>query len=452
MATRDTRGLAAIGTLLAQRRGTVQAIQWTMVLVYLGLLIWPVFLPLPDDYATFRTDMVLFAQLVFWGIWWPFVMVSMMLMGRVWCGVFCPEGALTEWTSRHGLGLTIPRWIRWPGWPFVAFVTTTVYGQMVTVYEYPKAALLVLGGSTVAAIAIGFLYGREKRVWCRYLCPANGVFNLLSRLAPLHYRVDRQAWEEHPRVRAVNCPTFIDIGHMRGNGPCHMCGKCSDHRDAVRLAARMPDTDIRHMADKDASPWDAGLLLFGMLGVATGAFQWSASPTYVWLKAALARLLIDAGWPDLLSQSVPWWVFTNYPETGEIFSILDGTSIVIYILGTATALGSILAASLTMTARIAGSCVTAVRLSYCLIPLGGVGLFLGLSSITLGSLRAEGWIIPGAQLIRAGLLAFSVIWSAWLLWHAMPAPGLGRKWVAMATAIPGMAAYVLTWVLFFFVW
>lgn len=452
MAARDKRRLAAIGTFLAQRRGIVQAIQWMMVFVYLGLLIWPVFLPLPDDYATFRTDMVLFAQLVFWGIWWPFVMVSMILMGRIWCGVFCPEGALTEWTSRHGLGLAIPRWIRWPGWPFLAFVTTTIYGQMVTVYEYPKAALLVLGGSTVAAIAIGFLYGREKRVWCRYLCPANGVFNLLSRLAPLHYQVDRQAWENHPRVAAVNCPTFIDIGHMRGNGPCHMCGKCSDHRGAVRLAARPPDVDIRNMSDKEVSSWDAGLLLFGMLGIATGAFQWSASPAYVWLKSSIAETLIELGWQGLLSTSMPWWIFTNYPETGEVFSVLDGISIVAYILGTAAALGSVLAVTLAITARIAGAGAAAVRLSYCLIPLGAIGLFLGLSTITLGSLRTTGLIIPGVQIIRIGLLAFSAVWSAWLLWHALPPCGAKRKLAALVPAFTGIFAYLTSWVLFFFVW
>jgi hypothetical protein len=83
-------------------------------------------------------------------------------MGRVWCGVLCPEGALAEFASRHGRGKAIPKWLRWGGWPFLAFVLTTLYGQLVSVYEYPQAALLILGGSTVAAVAVGWLYGKRQ--------------------------------------------------------------------------------------------------------------------------------------------------------------------------------------------------------------------------------------------------------------------------------------------------
>ena len=176
--------LARLGEAMRRHRRAIVALQWIVVLFYLVLLTVPAFMPLPQSGARILSNLTLFAQFAFWGIWWPFVMLSMMLVGRVWCGVLCPEGALSEWASRRGLGRAIPRWMRWSGWPFVAFACTTVYGQLVSVYEYPKAALLVLGGSTVAAIGVGFVYGRGKRVWCRYLCPANGVFALLDDSAP----------------------------------------------------------------------------------------------------------------------------------------------------------------------------------------------------------------------------------------------------------------------------
>ncbi len=444
--------LAAFGTFLANHRRTIQTIQWGMVVLYLGLLVWPVFLPLPDDYATFRSDMVLFAQFVFWGVWWPFVMVSMVLFGRLWCGVFCPEGALTEWASRRGLGLPIPKWIRWPGWPFVAFVSTTVYGQMVTVYEYPKAALLVLGGSTVAAIAIGLLFGRGKRVWCRYLCPANGVFSLLSRVAPLHFQVDPEAWRNHPRTPAVDCPTLVDVRQMKGNGACHMCGRCSGHRGAVHLASRSVNAEIPRLPPREISSWDAALILFGVLGVATGAFQWSSSPWFVWLKAKIAGALIGAGWPQLLSASLPWWILTNYPDTGEVFSVLDGIALLAYILGTAALIGLAFAGALKLAGLVAGRATSVARLAYCFVPLGGIGLFLGLSTITLGALRAEGWIFPGIPTIRAGLLTASVLWSAWLLWCALPTGSPKRKLAAWGMALAGCAPYTFMWISFFFVW
>ena len=151
-------------------------------------------------------------------------MVSMMLFGRVWCGVFCPEGALTEFASHHGLGRPIPRWMRWSGWPFTAFVCTTVYGQLVSVYEYPQAALLVLGGSSVAAVAVGFVYGRAAGLVPllnrqRRVLVAGEDFALASR------STRRRGNAGRPLM--VDCAPPIDIRHMKSASACHSCGCCA---------------------------------------------------------------------------------------------------------------------------------------------------------------------------------------------------------------------------------
>ncbi|MGF6305410.1 polyferredoxin [Paraburkholderia sp. WC7.3d] len=276
--------LAAAGQWMQRHGALIRGIQWVVVALYAFLIIVPALMPLPDDTAHLWNNLTLAAQFVFWGIWWPFVLLSMVMLGRVWCGVLCPEGALAEFASKFGRGRAIPHWMRWGGWPFVAFGITTIYGQMVSVYQYPKAVLLVLGGSTFAAIVIGLLYGREKRVWCKYLCPVNGVFSLLARLAPFHYKVDEDAWrrsytngEHGHRVIPINCAPLVPLRNMKGAADCHMCGRCSGHRDAIALTWRKPSTEVVQLGDKKANPWDTALILYGLLGIAIGAFHWTAS-------------------------------------------------------------------------------------------------------------------------------------------------------------------------------
>ena len=317
-------------------------------------------LPLPDGTAHLWNNLTLAAQFVFWGIWWPFVLLSMVMLGRVWCGVLCPEGALTEFASRFGRGWAIPRWLRWGGWPFVAFGITTIYGQMVSVYQYPKPALLILGGSTFGAIVIGYLYGRNKRVWCRFLCPVNGVFGLLAKLAPVHFRVDQDAWtlsrqSGNAGVRAVDCAPLVAIKTMRGGADCHMCGRCDGFRDAISLAPRSPNHEIVHVAGAAAKPWESLLIVFGLMGIAIGAFHWSVSPWFVALKQALAGWLVDRNvlWP--LRLQPPWWVLTDYPSANDQMTFLDGGVLLAYIVATAIAIGAWVSLCLWLAARSLGS-------------------------------------------------------------------------------------------------
>ncbi|QID16277.1 4Fe-4S binding protein [Nitrogeniibacter mangrovi] len=446
--------LAIVGAWMRRYRGVIVGIQWGVLAAYLVLVAVPAFLPLPERAAHIWDDLTLFAQFVFWGIWWPFVLVSMMLLGRVWCGVLCPEGFATEQVSRFGLGRPVPRWIKWGGWPFVAFLGTTIYGQLVSVYQYPKAVLLVLGGSTVAAIAIGLVYGREKRIWCRHLCPVNGVFGLLARLAPVHFRSDRGAWEAHGRaaVEPVNCAPLLDLRRMDSASACHMCGRCSGHRGAIALEARVPGSEVLRMTENDTSRWEVRLLVFGLIGAAIGAFQWSASPWFVQAKLAVAGYLVEHDSFALLGDNAPWWLLTHYPQANDVFTWLDGLMIVGYIGAAAVLIGGWISLWLRAAARVTRGAASDLRLAYALIPLGGVGVFLGLSALTVTLLGAEGVLIPHLGAIRGALLAVASLASVALAARMLAALGRWRRLAALGLFALAAAGAVLPWVLMYYVW
>jgi len=446
--------LPRLGAAMQRHRALIQGIQWAVVAFYLVLLVVPALRPLPSDEAHIVNDLTRLAQFVFWGVWWPFVMLSMMLVGRVWCGVFCPEGALTELASRKGLGHAIPRWVRWGGWPFVAFALTTIFGQLVSVYEYPKAALLILGGSTVAAVGVGYVYGRGKRVWCRYLCPANGVFRLLAKLAPVHFRTDAEAWRAAPRAAAPNCAPLVDLRHLASAGECHACGRCHGYRNAVWLQSRSPNREVLSLPANSVSRWEVMLLVFGVLGIALGAFQWSASPWFVTIKQAVAAWLVEHEWFWALSDGAPWWLLTHYPEANDVFTWLDGALIVAYIGATAAAVGGLILLGLAAAQKFLGRPGLMWRLAYSLIPLAGMSVFLGLSMLTVTQLRAEGLVLAWVPAARATLLVLGFGWSAWLALRLITDVSATpvRHFAAAGAVLPVLALVPAMWAVQFFVW
>ncbi|PKO86248.1 MAG: hypothetical protein CVU18_15985 [Betaproteobacteria bacterium HGW-Betaproteobacteria-12] len=447
--------VAKIGLFLRQHRRLIIATQWVVVVLYAAMVIIPAFLPLPAEDAHIWDNLRLFAQFCFWGLWWPGVMIATVTVGRAWCGLFCPEGALSEWVSRYGRGKALPGWLKWAGWPFVAFVCTTVYGQLVSVYEYPQAALFVLGGSTVAAVGLGLLYGREKRIWCRYLCPASGVFAVLAKIAPLHYKVDRAAWDRYEGdFEPVNCAPLLDVRRMTSASECHSCGRCAGQREAVTYSARSPFAEILDLAAPARTP-DALTLIYGVLGVATAAFQWTVSPWFLHIKLALAEWLVEHEHFAPLDNDVPWWLLTHYPEANDLFTWLDGGLILGYLLGGGFLLGSLLLAGLALAAGLLRTpALSWQRLSLALTPLAAASVILGLSMLTVSHLKAEHLWLGWLPWLRIALLSAGGLGSLWLALRLIAGARAGR--LRRAGAVLAMFAPVALmstiWTLVFFIW
>ncbi|WP_018608703.1 4Fe-4S binding protein [Uliginosibacterium gangwonense] len=453
------------GLWMAANRGWITALQWCVVVIYFALLIIPACLPLPDGARHMTDSLTLIAQFVFWGIWWPGVILATMSVGRLWCGTLCPEGALTEWTSRFGRGLPVPRWLKWSGWPTVAFITTTLYGQLISVYEYPLPALLILGGSTAAAIVVGSIYGRGKRVWCRHLCPASGVFHLMSRMAPLYFKVDRSAWDNWLPVhiagtrdlmlKPVDCAPLVDVRRMTSSGPCHACGRCAGHRDAVRLALRAPSAEILSATPASVTREEVLTLCLGLLGVATGAFHWSMSPWFVMAKQWAAQWLIEREWWWALSNDIPWFVLTHFPENNDVFSWLDGFMILAYIGATTVVVGGGTLATSAVAAWLSDGRPGRWKVqAITLLPLGGVSVIVGLSMTTVTLLRGEGFQLSWISVSRVVLLGGAGLWAASLALRQIRRGSAAswRRWLAAPFALAAPALVCSAWYIAFRVW
>ena len=223
------------------------------------------------------------------------------------------------------------------------------------------------------------------------------------------------------------------------------------------MAPRAPNHEIVHVAGHDPKPWETVLIVFGLMGIAAGAFHWSTSPWYYAAKTWTATWLIDHGATWVLSIQPPWWMLTNYPDNNDALTLLDGTLLIAYVLATAVVIALGVSACLAAATAVLGGWRSRVfhHLAQALIPIAGCGVFLGLFAITISMLKADGITFgPAASIIRATMLAGAWVWVVSLTWPITGAYALGRVQRSVATAAVAIAAGigVFSWILLFFIW
>src|SRR6185312_21091 len=189
-----------------------------------------------------------------------------------------------------------------------------------------------------------------------------------------------------------------------------------------------------------------------MIGLAIGAFEWSSTAWFVQLRMALATHVLEHGPAWLLADNAPWWLLTHYPDAHDVFTWLDGALIIGWIAGTALILGGFVMLCLAL-ASLPASGITrrACALSYALTPLAGVGLFVGLSALTVGLAKGEGLQIHALPTLRCVLLGAGAVWSVWLAYTQLRsrAKGLQLAFALLAFSL-AVAAVLAAWYPFVF--
>lgn len=451
---RTTRASEVVEAVFVRHRDKLVWLHAAMFVLFLAVIVVPLFLPDPPETATPWTHFTTLANYLLWGIWYPLVLLSVVFTGRSWCGILCPMGAATEWTNKIGLQWPIPRWMRWEGTPAVSFIFITIFGQTVGVRDHPEAIAEIFGITMAAAMLVGFLYGRKKRAWCRHLCPIGRVLGLYARLSPVNFEPQVKIPGRDIYSLKGACPTMIDLPFKAESRHCIECFRCVNPgaKGSVRLVFRRLGAEIEQIRTHRANFAEAWMLFLDA-GVAIGSFLWLVLPQYQRMRQAVAEFAVerDSWW---LLEPGPSWLMSVHPERAEVFWWLDFFMIVGFIAGfmfiLAIILGGLTAAAAGLAGRVGGDAGFRQRfteLGYQYAPVAMCSLIIGLGNLLFEPIRATPLGEPGMHAAKVLLFFLGAAWSVWLGERILARQGVpaAKRWLPLLPGLLGSAIVGLAW-------
>lgn len=171
-----------------------------------------------------------------WRLWWPLIILSAIIFGRVWCMV-CPVEMITTFFAKIGFKRKRPQWIL-SGWGITLFYTIIVI-LGVTILEIdrnPKYTTLYLLTILGVSVLVGLIF--EKNTFCRYICPVGYVLGIFSKMAIWGWRVkSKSVCDSCSDKSCINdkyvyqlnyksCGVDLIPAEISSNNNCLLCAGC----------------------------------------------------------------------------------------------------------------------------------------------------------------------------------------------------------------------------------
>ncbi|WP_349649095.1 4Fe-4S binding protein [Candidatus Parabeggiatoa sp. HSG14] len=467
----------------------------------MAIVFLPLFLPEVPENAKPWNNFTVFSNFTIWALWFPLILLSVILFARSWCGFFCPQGAVSEWASYYGLQKRPPAWMRWQGTPIVSFLLITILGQTLGVRDHPEAIAELFGGTLLAAMVVGLIYGKYKRVWCRHLCPIGLLLGIFSRLGILYFACDKkkklteekQCTEKscscgndelelaegkectgkgecrnkpqlvgEPCTEKGVCPTMIDLRHKKESRHCIACCRCVKLGSSrcvtlgasrgMAMKTRPPGEEVAMIHRYSPNIFETFFLFLGT-GIALGGFLWIALPFFQEYRHTFGEWLFSYEW-YWAGNSGPGWLMSVHPQRGESFTWVDFFSITSFMLGFMFLLTFVLFAMTALSAWLAIKLgakryfwQSFVELGYQYAPVAMISLILGLGVELFYVFTWLGFTHQSIGTIKFSLFALAFFWSILLgnqilAWQRV---NIKVRWLPLIPCIIGSASIGMAW-------
>ncbi len=269
-----------------------------------------------SDLAVFRKTNL--ATLLVWGLWWPAMVLVMILAGRVWCTV-CPlelVDRLGDWIGRRtGLQRIRLGRVLLAGWGMLGlYLFLHVLVAAGDLHRLPGLTALLVFGLVGAAFLAGLLF-RHPRAFCTSFCPAGVMLSAYGRFTPLKLEVrdpntcvacktkDCIREENRHRFDARSCPSLLRPYARKASDACTLCFQCAKvcPRDNVGFGLVAPEAPVRRKTFLTGPETSFVLLVTGFLvRETTEDISWLNRPVEALLGHVGALGSMGEGWAEFL--------------------------------------------------------------------------------------------------------------------------------------------------------
>lgn len=282
-----------------------------------------------------------------WILWLPLVSISALVLGRLWCGNFCPLRLATEFASNLTKSIIGKKpnynpYLR-VGWILpTTFILITFFVKTFDVQTIARNGAYLFIGIFVVAFLVGLFF--RKGTWCSYVCPIGGWLARIARLGiigvrPKHSvcaqcttkeclqgmtakpgtgsmvtkvsklaalsvvgmvssqsiasRANIPTAAKQKSIRADRCPMFLNPSKLDSSHSCLGCWNCVKNcpgdKAAMRVGFRMPGMELLkpYAPDKWESVYIAGLIGMYIAAMQQGIFLPNVPFVFVFLGLIL---------------------------------------------------------------------------------------------------------------------------------------------------------------------
>ncbi len=249
----------------------------------------------------------IFTTALFWGIFWPFFIVTTLpLFGRIFCGI-CPHGFLGKYITKVGLNRSMPKWLknRFIGLMLLFLGWWGVYYTFPGVFRTPLGTAVLFSVMTAVAFLFYFLY--KEMAYCKYICPIGTVLRGYSKLSFTWFGSYNTACSDCRSFDcARSCPYGLSPFNFNKKGSmddCTLCMECTHSCEAINFRFVKPGYAIyKRFKPLKAEVWGYILILAAIpisMAFHHGLGRSNIGDSMPWAKsAAWLESLVDLGSVD----------------------------------------------------------------------------------------------------------------------------------------------------------